>query len=55
MEKIISKILIVLMVAVAVWFAWSFVDININNDPTDKNCGDFSKGNAIVMVSELFN
>lgn len=55
MKKIISKVTTILMVAVAIWFAWSFVDININNDPADKNSGDFSKGNAIVMVSELFN
>ena len=55
MKKIISKVSIVLLIAVAVWFAWSFADININNDPTNENCGDFSKGNAIVMVSELFN
>ena len=55
MKKIISKVSTVLMVAVAVWFVWSFVDININNDPTNENCGNFSKGNAIVMISELFN
>ena len=55
MKKIISKVSTVLMVAVVIWFAWSFVDININNDPTNENCGNFSKGNAIVMVSELFN
>lgn len=55
MKKIISKVSTVLLIAVAIWFAWSFVDININNDPADKNSGDFSKGNAIVMVSELFN
>ena len=55
MKKIISKVTTVLLTAVAIWFAWSFVDININNDPTDENCGHFSKGNAIVMVSELFN
>ena len=55
MKKIISKVSTVLLIAVAVWFAWSFVDINNNNDPTDENCGHFSKGNAIVMVSELFN
>ena len=55
MKKIISKVSTVLLIAVAVWFAWSFVDININNDPTNENCGNFSKGNAIVMVSELFN
>lgn len=55
MKKIISKVSTVLLVAVAIWFAWSFVDINIHNDPTDKNCSDFSKGNAIVIVSELFN
>ena len=55
MKKIISKVTTVLLTAVAIWFAWSFVDININNNPTDENCGDFSKGNVIVMVSELFN
>ena len=55
MKKIISKVSTVLLIAVDVWFAWSFVDINNNNDPTDENCGNFSKGNAIVMVSELFN
>lgn len=55
MKKIISKVTTILIVAVAVWFAWSFVDININNDPTDENSGNFSKGNAIVMISELFN
>ena len=55
MKKIISKVSTVLLIAVAVWFAWSFVDININNDPTNENCGDFSKGNAIIMVSGLFN
>ena len=55
MKKIISKVSTVLLIAVAVWFAWSFVDININNDPTNENCDNFSKGNAIVMVSELFN
>ena len=55
MKKIISKVSTVLLIAVAVWFAWSFVDININNDPTNENCGNFLKGNAIVMISELFN
>lgn len=55
MKKIISKITTILLTVVVVWFAWSFIDININNDPTNENCGDFSKGNAIVMVSELFN
>ena len=55
MKKIISKVSTVLLIAVAIWFAWSFVDININNDPANENSGNFSKGNAIVMVSELFN
>ena len=55
MKKIISKVSTVLLIAIAVWFAWSFVDININNDPANENSGNFSKGNAIVMVSELFN
>ena len=55
MKKIILRVTMVLLTAIAIWFAWSFVDININNDPVDENCGDFSKGNAIVMVSELFN
>lgn len=55
MKKIISRVTIVLLIVVAVWFAWSFIDINLHNDPADKNCSDFSKGNVIVMVSELFN
>ena len=55
MKKIISKVSTVLLTVVVIWFAWSFIDINNNNDPTDENCGNFSKGNAIVMVSELFN
>ena len=57
MKKIISKISIVLMVAVAVavWFAWSFVDINSHNNPADTDYKDYSNGNAIIMVSELFN
>ena len=55
MKKIISKVTTTLMVAVAIWFAWSFIDINLHNDPVDENSGDFSKGNVIVMVSELFN
>ena len=55
MKKIISKVSTVLIVAVAIWFAWSFIDVNIHNNPADENCGNFSKCNAIVMVSELFN
>ena len=55
MKKIISKVLIVLMVAVAVWFAWSFVDINSHNNPADSDYEDYSNGNVIIMVSELFN
>ena len=55
MKKIISKVLVVLMVAVVVWFAWSFIDINIHNNPVDSDYKDYSNGNAIIMVSELFN
>ena len=55
MKKIISKALIVLMVTVAVWFAWSFIDINSHNNPADSDYEDYSNGNAIIMVSELFN
>lgn len=55
MKKIISKVTAVILVAVAIWFAWSVVDINVNNNPSDDNYGNFSKGNAIIMVSELFN
>lgn len=55
MKKIISKVTAVILVAVAIWFAWSVVDINVNNNPSDDNCGNFSKCNAIIMVSELFN
>ena len=55
MKKIISKVSTVLLTAVVIWFAWSFVDINLHNDPIDENSGNFSKSNAIVMVSELFN
>ena len=54
MKKIISKISIVLMVAVAVWFAWRFIDINTHNNPADSDYKDYSNGNAIIMVSELF-
>ena len=55
MKKIILKVSSVLMVAVAVWFAWSFIDINTHNNPTDSDYKDYSNGNAIIMVSELFN
>lgn len=55
MKKIISKVMAAIMVAVAIWFAWSVVDINVNNNPSDDNYGNFSKCNAIIMVSELFN
>ena len=55
MKKIISKVLIVLMVADAVWFAWSFIEINSHNNPADSDYEDYSNGNAIIMVSELFN
>ena len=55
MKKIISKVLIVLMVTVAVWFAWSLIDINSHNNPADTDYEDYSNGNAIIMVSELFN
>ena len=55
MKKIISKVLIVLMVVVIVWFAWSFIDINSHNNPADSDYEDYSNGNAIIMVSELFN
>ena len=55
MKKIISKISIVLMVAVAGWFAWSFIDINSHNNPADSDYEDYSNGNAIIMVSELLN
>lgn len=55
MKKIISKVSIVLMVAVAVWFAWSFIDINSHNNPVDSDYEDYSNVNVIIMVSELFN
>ena len=55
MKKIISKVLSVLIVAVTIWFAWSFIDINTHNNPADSDYKDYSNGNAIIMVSELFN
>ena len=55
MKKIISKVLAVLMVAVVVWLAWSFIDINTHNNPTDSDHKDYSNGNAIIMLSELFS
>ena len=55
MKKIVSKVSIVLMVAVAVWFAWSFININTHNHPADSDYKDYSNGNVIIMVSELFN
>ena len=55
MKKIISKVLVFLMVAVVVWLAWSFIDVNTHNNPTDSDYKDYSNGNAIIMVSELFN
>ena len=55
MKKIISKVLVVLMIAVVVWFAWSFIDVNTHNNPTDSDYKDYSNGNAIIMLSELFN
>ena len=55
MKKIILKVLVVLMVAVVVWLAWSFIDVNTHNNPTDSNYKDYSNGNAIIMLSELFN
>lgn len=55
MKKIISKVSSVLMIAVAVWFAWSFIDINTHNNPTDSDYKDYSNGNIIIMISELFN
>ena len=55
MKKIISKVLSILMVAVTIWLAWSFIDINTHNNPADSDYKDYSNGNAIIMVSELFN
>lgn len=55
MKKIISKVLVVLMVAVVVWLAWSFIDVNTHNNPTNSDYKDYSNGNAIIMLSELFN
>ena len=55
MKKIISKVSTVLIVAVTIWLAWSFIDINTHNNPADSDYKDYSKGNAIIMVSELFN
>ena len=55
MKKIISKVLVVLMVAVVVWLVWSFIDVNTHNNPTGSDYKDYSNGNAIIMVSELFN
>ena len=55
MKKIILKVSIVLTVAVVVWFTWSFIDVNSHNNPADSNYKDYSNGNAIIMVSELFN
>lgn len=55
MKKIISKVLVVLMVAVVVWLAWSFIDVNTHNNPTGSDYKDYSNGNAIIMLSELFN
>ena len=55
MKKIISKVLVILMVAVVVWLAWSFIDVNTHNNPTDSDYKDYSNGNAIIMLSELFN
>ena len=55
MKKSVSKVSIVLMVAVAVWFTWSFININIHNNPADSDYKDYSNGNVIIMVSELFN
>ena len=55
MKKIISKVSTVLLTAVVIWFAWSFVDINSHNNPADTDYEDYSNGNAIIMVSELFN
>ena len=55
MKKIISKVSIVLLTAVVIWFAWSFIDINNHNNPADSDYEDYSNGNAIIMVSELFN
>ena len=55
MKKIISKVLVVLMVAVTIWFTWSFIDVNTHNNPTDSDYKDYSEGNAIIMLSELFS
>ena len=55
MKKIISKVSTVLIVALAVWLVWSFIDINTHNNPADSDYKDYSNGNAIIMVSELFN
>ena len=55
MKKIVSKVSIVLMVAVAVWFTWSFIDINTHNNPADSDYKDYSNVNVIIMVSKLFN
>ena len=55
MKKIISKVSIVLMVAVVVWLAWSFIDVNTHNNPTDSAYKDYPHGTAIILLSALFN
>ena len=55
MKKIISKVSTVLLTSVVIWFVWSFIDINSHNNPADSDYEDYSNGNVIIMVSELFN
>ena len=55
MKKIISKVLVVLMVVVTIWFVWSFIDVNTHNNPTYGDYKDYSNGNVIIMLSELFS
>ena len=55
MKKIISKVLVVLIVVVTIWFVWSVIDVNTHNNPTGSNYKDYSNGNAIIMLNELFN
>ena len=54
MKKIISRISTILIAVVTVWFVWSFIDINSHNNPVDSNYEDYSNGNVIIMIGELF-
>lgn len=49
--KVIENTLIVVIIAIAIWFVWSYVDVLAHNEPLT---GDFaySKYNLLVNIAD---